>query len=64
MSPRRCPDCDLPLEEVQYDTNAGRNKIRLNYRDGGILSKLGVTSNTYAYAYVCPECGLVRFYAE
>lgn len=65
MSPtRRCPDCDVVLEGVQYDANHRGNKMRIYDDDGGILSRLGLTSNTYAYGYVCPECGLVRFYAE
>lgn len=64
MATRNCPDCDVALEETQYDANQRGNKIRLNDRGGGVLSKLGVTGSSYAYAYVCPECGLVRFYAE
>lgn len=60
---RRCPDCDVPLEGVQYDGNHRGDKIRV-YDDGGILSKLGLTNNSYAYGHVCPECGLVRLYAE
>jgi hypothetical protein len=66
MSPsRRCPDCDVPLEEVHYDVTHRGNKIQLDDPDsGGILSKLGIGNSTYAFAYVCSECGLVRFYAE
>lgn len=64
MAPRNCPDCDVALESVQYDANQRGNKIRIVDNDGGILTKLGLTGGTYAYGYLCPECGLVRFYAE
>ncbi|PSP55444.1 hypothetical protein BRC82_05780 [Halobacteriales archaeon QS_1_67_19] len=61
---KRCPDCGVALESVQYDATHRGNKIRIVDDDGGILSKLGLRNNTYAHGYVCPECGLVRFYAE
>jgi hypothetical protein len=33
-------------------------------RDGGILDRLGVGSHTSLDAYLCPECGLTRLYAD
>lgn len=60
---KRCPDCDVPLEETEYDTTTGREKIRL-HASGGLKAALGVGGRQNVYAYVCPECSLVRFYAE
>jgi hypothetical protein len=33
-------------------------------RDGGILDRLGVECQTPLSAYLCPECGLTRLYAD
>lgn len=62
---RRCPDCGVGLEAVRYDTSYDGHRIRIaDDDDDGILSRLKFWDNTYAHGYVCPECGLVRFYAE
>lgn len=33
-------------------------------RDSGILDHLGVEHQTPLSAYLCPECGLTRLYAD
>jgi hypothetical protein len=33
-------------------------------RDGGVLARLGVGYQTPLHAFLCPECGLTRFYAD
>ncbi|ADQ66689.1 hypothetical protein ELS19_11605 [Halogeometricum borinquense] len=62
MPSRRCPDCDVAMQESDYDVNANRDKVRL--KPDGFLGELGLRGSTYLVTYVCPECGLVRFYAE
>ena len=60
---RACPDCDVALESVQYDTNYDGNLLRIKDRDG-VLGKLGLKGGTNVQAYLCPECDRVLFYAR
>lgn len=60
---RTCPDCDEPLESVEYDTNVDGDMLRIREGDG-VLGTLGLRGATNVEAYVCPSCSRVLFYAD
>lgn len=62
MPARTCPDCDVSLEAVDHMTTYSGDGVRIE-TDGGILGALNLRGS-YAQAYVCESCGLIRFYAE
>lgn len=64
MSDRRCPDCDVAMEETRATAEGIANLYAKDERDGGVLKRLGISENVPLTAYGCPECGLVRFYIE
>lgn len=39
-------------------------KLRTDESAGGVLGKLGMKETVPISAWACPECGLVRLYAE
>lgn len=49
-----------PVTSVQGDTL----RLRTGESRGGVLGKLGFEKEIQPVAYVCPECGLARFYAD
>ncbi|WP_224268592.1 hypothetical protein [Haloprofundus salinisoli] len=61
MAPR-CPDCDVSMEEIDHKTTYNGDGIRVG-SGGGILGALDLKGG-YVDAYLCRECGLVRFYAD
>ncbi|MFC7047188.1 hypothetical protein ACFQH6_18885 [Halobacteriaceae archaeon GCM10025711] len=61
---RTCPDCDVALEQVDYDTNSRGDLLRISPDSGGVLGTLGVNSATNVRAYLCPNCDRVLFYAD
>lgn len=65
MNARRCPDCGVSMEETDYATTGG-HEIQLVLDDAreGLLGSLGVNERADVTAYLCPECGLVRLYAD
>lgn len=64
MSPR-CPDCDVQMGEVDFQmSNAYHPKVKLPERSEGILGSLGVKERRDVSTFTCPECGLLRFYAD
>ena len=65
MNPR-CPDCGVRLERTAPMTALDREKIKLRTDEPreGILGSLGAKETVDVFGYVCPECGLVRWYAE
>ena len=62
MSPR-CPDCAVEMKETEHKSNYSGDGIRIE-TGGGILGDLLDLKGEYLTSYVCPECGLVRFYAN
>ncbi len=56
-----CPDCDVSMEAVEHQTY-GEERIQIK-PSGGVLSTLGLKVE-YLNAYLCPECRLVRLYAD
>lgn len=63
---RRCPDCDAKMARATPVTamQQERLKLRTEERRSGVLGSLGVTRKLPVDAFVCPECGLVRWYAD
>ncbi|OVE85297.1 hypothetical protein [Natronolimnobius baerhuensis] len=64
MEQRRCPDCGVTMEPTPVRDGEGMKlTIRTGKRDG-LLGKLGVSDSARLQAVCCPECRLVRLYAE
>ena len=62
---RRCPDCGVELEKMGVRTGDGMPLYLVtNERKRGLLGGLGFKEELEPTVYVCPECGLVRLYAE
>ena len=63
---RRCPDCDVPMERVAPVTSVDGEvlRFRTDERESGLLGSLGIKRRLDAIGYCCPECGLVRLYAD
>ncbi|WP_101294795.1 hypothetical protein [Halegenticoccus soli] len=63
---RRCPDCGVAMERVTPVTSVDGEVLRLRTDEPkkGILGSLGLKETVQPYGYVCPECGLVRFYVD
>ncbi|WP_135830218.1 hypothetical protein [Halorussus halobius] len=61
----RCPDCGVTMERVNVHTSDGFGlTLDSGEKRDGFLGSLGVTESKDLSARACPECGLVRFYAE
>ncbi|MFP8957526.1 hypothetical protein ACLI4Y_12410 [Natrialbaceae archaeon A-CW3] len=64
MALHRCPDCGVTMEATTVRSSDGFSlQIDTGKRDG-LLGKLGVGGTASVDAICCPECGLVRFYAD
>ena len=62
---RRCPDCDAAMGEVDFRmSNAFQPHVKLPERSEGILGSLGVKARRDVTTWMCPECGLLRFYGD
>ncbi|MFC6733487.1 MULTISPECIES: hypothetical protein [unclassified Haladaptatus] len=59
---RTYPDCDVAMEKSEHRTSYEGDGIRVD-TDGGILGNVLQLKGKYVGCYVCPACGLVRFYA-
>jgi len=65
VTTRRCPDCGVTMEPVTFGmTDAYQPHVKTDERRGGILGRLGMNEKREVTAVLCPECGLVRLYAE
>ncbi|SFR61515.1 hypothetical protein [Halogeometricum limi] len=62
MGERTCPDCETAMRRVGHTTTYSGDGIRVD-TDGGVLGALDLKGD-HVQTYVCPDCGLVRFYAE
>lgn len=62
MADHDCPDDGTRMEPTGHVTSFQGDGFKLADR-GGLLGKLGLGTRS-VQAYVCPECGLVRLYAE
>ncbi|AEH36653.1 hypothetical protein [Halopiger xanaduensis] len=64
MEQRRCPDCGVTMEPVPVrDGESMRLSIATGEREG-LLGKLGLKQRAKLQGVCCPECRLVRLYAE
>ncbi|MFC6725418.1 hypothetical protein ACFQE1_13770 [Halobium palmae] len=63
---RHCPDCGVEMAKTTPVTTFHGDSLRLRTGEsrGGVLGKLGLEKEVQPVAYVCPECGLVRFYVD
>ncbi len=62
---RRCPDCGVTMEEATVQTTGGhRLQLVSEESKDGLLGTLGVNERHDLRTVVCPECGLVRTYAD
>ena len=57
-----CPDCDVAMQETEHMTSYQGDGIRIE-TSGGILGALNLRGG-YLTCYICPDCGLARFYAD
>ncbi|XVH31954.1 hypothetical protein ACNS7O_01870 [Haloferacaceae archaeon DSL9] len=62
----RCPDCGVSMRQAKPHTALQHERVRLRTEEskGGVLGSLGAKRSVDVLAYVCPECGLVRWYAD
>ncbi|ADJ16256.1 hypothetical protein [Halalkalicoccus jeotgali] len=63
---RRCPDCGVTMDAGTLVSAVDREAVKLRTEEsaGGVLGKLGMRETLPVEARACPECGLVRLYAE
>lgn len=66
---RRCPDCEVTMAEVKFGMKVSANDawdpyVKTGESRGGILGALGAKQKHDIDPHLCPECGLVRFYAD
>ncbi|MFC7202815.1 hypothetical protein ACFQJC_04760 [Haloferax namakaokahaiae] len=65
MTTRRCPDCGVTMEEMELRTEDGFTlNLVTNEPKPGVLGGLGLKEKLKPVTVVCPECGLIRQYAE
>lgn len=62
--PPRCPDCGVETEPMTLNASQYNLQFISEERTDGILGTLGVKERFDATAFVCPECGLSRLYAD
>lgn len=60
----RCPDCDVSLDEADLFTGKGEFRVRTDAEGDDVLAAVGVATTLDVTPRRCPECGLVRLYAE
>lgn len=59
-----CPDCDVELEAADLFTGQGEFRVRTEVGSDDVLAAVGVTKALDVSPRRCPECGLVRLYAD
>lgn len=66
MDERRCPDCGVSMDTGTLVSSTDREAVTLRTDEsaGGVLGKLGMNETLPIGAWACPECGLVRLYAD
>lgn len=61
----RCPDCGVTMASTDVTTDGGYGlRVETDEKSDGLLGSLGVTESLDVAPRLCPECGLVRLYAE
>ncbi|WP_049907228.1 hypothetical protein [Halovivax asiaticus] len=64
MTDPRCPTCAVEMEPTTVTTDGAGTLYVKTKRDGGILKRLGLGDYATLDSFCCPECGLVRQYAD
>jgi len=64
-----CPDCETAMVSVQYRLKAGLSEFLSPYvttdeRREGLLGRLGANEQRPVKTVMCPDCGLLRQYAD
>lgn len=64
-----CSDCGVAMERVSFGMREGLSEaqtpfVRTREPREGLLGRLGVRERAEVRAFLCPECGLVRLYAD
>jgi len=61
----RCPDCGVTMERVDVRTGGGYElSVQTDEKRDGLLGSLGMNESRDVSPRMCPECGLVRLYAD
>ena len=62
---RRCPDCGVTMEKMKLRTAEGYDlRLVTDEPKSGVLGGLGMKEKLPLITVVCPECGLMRQYAD
>jgi len=61
---QRCPDGGVTMDDPDLNTGGGHFRLVTDEKADGLLGSLGVDENLDVSPRLCPECGLVRLYAD
>jgi predicted RNA-binding Zn-ribbon protein involved in translation (DUF1610 family) len=64
MDERQCPDCGVQMAKTAVTAEGVGGLYVETDREGGVLERLGIGYQTPLYAFLCPECGLTKLYAD
>jgi len=64
MDERQCPDCGVQMEKTAVTAEGVGDLYVETDREGGVLERLGIGYQTPLHAFLCPECGLTKLYAD
>lgn len=59
-----CPDCGVPMEAASVSAAGAAGLYVTTDRDRGVLGRLGIGESVRIDPVLCPECGLIRLYAD
>lgn len=62
-----CPDCAVGMKQVQFETGVDgehRPSVRTEKKRPGLLGQLGLHERKPVITLMCPDCGLLRQYAD
>ena len=61
---RQCPDCGVDMDELAVDASGHPLRVVSETNKAGLPGSLGAKQTYGTTAVVCPECGLIRLYAD
>jgi len=65
MLQHRCPSCNVTMKEVEFGMdNAYSAYVKTGEKREGLLGKLGMNERKELTTVMCPECGMVRHFAD
>lgn len=59
-----CPDCSVEMERMTLMAEGSRLQAFSDESRDGLLGSLGAKQRFELFSFVCPECGLIRQYAN